>query len=148
MSGYIIFGKLSCNNDNLLIPLMSFNCNYCSIVLKRNRWDYVLKNSLCHVLNRERNKINVLETYKGSELKLRLSIELGVEVSLFFMKQFGSIIFWLFHWIGKGFSKNIVGHDSSCETSITRDRVIQFYILFSILEYCFGVAQLLGFLLC
>lgn len=81
-----------------------------------------------------------------SELKWWFSIDLSVKVSLLFVQKLFSIIYWFGHWFSKGFSKNIVGHDSSSKSSVAWNRFFKLNILFSILEGNLRITKLLSLL--
>lgn len=80
-----------------------------------------------------RTKLNKAQKTSKSKLKWWFDAKLGVEVSIFFVKHFLGVLVWFFYAFGEGFSKNIVGHNSSSEPSITWNWFIQLYILLSVL---------------
>lgn len=85
---------------------------------------------------------------KRSELEWGFSIKLSVEVSLLFVQKLWCVILGLFHRVSEGFAENVIGHNSPCEASVTRNGVVQFHVLLSIFEDCLWVSELICFLFC
>lgn len=59
------------------------------------------------------------------------------------MQQFGSVRLGLFHWLGECLPEYVIRHNSTCEPCIPRNRVLQLYVLLSILKHCLRIAHLL-----